>query len=124
MQSETRFSNLDKMFWANVRVIGQELGYTQKEQVRVFTVDDMARAMAKLNLDSHHLMDANGQVARLGMLLKEYFLYRANVLNTYVEPRLMDAARAAEMFNNLYAQYQPACPIPMNKQKGGDAPHA
>jgi len=40
------------------------------------------------------------------------------VLNEYVEPRLMTAAQAKEMFEGLRKRLSPTCPLPMNKQKG------
>ena len=48
----------------------------------------------------------------------EYFGYRANVLNEYVRPRLMDVDRARSEYERLLVAFEPRCPIPSNKQKG------
>ena len=53
----------------------------------------------------------------MGRTVLSYLEYRAQVLNEYVEPRLMDADRAKGEFENLYQALKPTCPIPMNKQK-------
>ncbi len=62
--------------------------------------------------------DAGGQVGTMMMRMTEYFQYRANILNEYVEPRLMGANRARRAFKELKRDLSPTCPIPMNKQTG------
>jgi hypothetical protein len=54
----------------------------------------------------------------LGKTLQAYFRYRAEVLNTFVELRLMTLERAKREFETLRAKLHPKCPIPLNKQKG------
>src|SRR5207302_197012 len=54
----------------------------------------------------------------------DYFDYRATVLNTFVEPRLMNVARVKPLFKELRAKLKPLCPLPMNKQKGKKKTHA
>jgi len=53
----------------------------------------------------------------LGLELEAYFAYRADVLNNYVQPLLMDAEDARPLFEEHFARLAPTCPIPMNKQK-------
>jgi hypothetical protein len=55
---------------------------------------------------------------KLDVFLREYFTYRAEVLNTYVEPRLMDDRKAKQVFRDHLTRLKPSCPIPVNKQKG------
>ena len=66
-------------------------------------------------------MDGNG--TELAVSLQGYFQHRAEILNDYVEPRLMDATRARNTFENLRSQLAPRCPLPMNKQKGAMRAH-
>lgn len=47
-----------------------------------------------------------------------YFMYRAEVLNNFVQHQLMNAKQAETMFNRLHEKYQPVLPHTMNKQKG------
>jgi hypothetical protein len=54
----------------------------------------------------------------LGRLLLNYFEYRAQVLNSTVEPMLMDAEEARKLFSAYNKKLRPRCPLPMNKQKG------
>lgn len=120
MQPNSRFKKLDKRFWANVRTISETLGYTDRKakQVRVYTLAEMISAMNKIGLGSSHLINQDGSPTELAILLQEYFIYRADMLNLYVEPRLMTVERAASVFETLRTQFNPARPVPMNKQKG------
>jgi hypothetical protein len=118
MKARPEYRSQNKKFWANVRTIGQEIGYSRQKQVRVYTLKDLTLAMTKAGLDSHHLVDQNGTASQLANTLLGYFDYRADVLNNYVEPRLMDADRAEEVFDQLREDLQPSLPIPMNKQRG------
>lgn len=120
MNSDPRFLNQPKSFWANIRAISQKVGYTVRGKgiVKVPSLLEMKAALRDIGLDSTHISNENNQLTDLGRLLSEYYEYRAYVLNTYVEPRLMDMGRAQKVFGDLHAQLSPSCPIPMNKQKG------
>jgi hypothetical protein len=120
VQPNIRFKKLDKRFWANVRTISESLGYTDRKakQVRVYTLDEMIAAMNKIGLGSNHLVNHDASPTELAILLHEYFAYRADILNLYVEPRLMTAERAGDVFNQMRAQVSSTRPTPMNKQKG------
>lgn len=113
------FSNQPKRFWACVRSISQTVGYTVRggNQIKVPTVQQMAAALSGLGLEGNRLLRANGPTA-LARVLHRYFQYRAKMLNTFVEPRLMDKDQARALFTKLKAQLSPKIPIPMNKQTG------
>ena len=74
-------------------------------------------AMSDLGLSSAHLLTARNRATKLSLILLDYFAYRADVLNNYVEPRLMDVAAAKQIFEELKARHNPHCPLPLNKQK-------
>lgn len=120
MKPNARFQNQPKHFWANVRSISQHLGYTARKtgQVKVPTLEEMRQVMRELGLKSAHIADDDGQPTELGRALSDYFEYRADALNNYVKPRLMNVDRAKKIFDDLRRKYCPACPLPMNKQKG------
>lgn len=73
--------------------------------------------MQALGLNSYHLIN-NGEATDLGNLLIDYFKHRADVLNNFVESNLMNVGKAKQIFDELRVQYNPTCPVPMNKQKG------
>jgi len=120
MQPDPRFKKLDKRFWANVRTISEALGYTNRQtrQIKVYTLAEMTRAMLTAGLGIMHLVGTDDVPTELGKALHAYFEYRADVLNRYVEPRLMDVDRAAKTFEILRKSLAASRPVPMNKQKG------
>lgn len=98
MKPEERFLKQSKDFWAMVRTISQKLGYTVKntKQVRVPSLESARTALSDLGLDPSGLADQHGNRTAMGELLLDYFSHRADVLNTFVEPRLMDVEREHE----------------------------
>ena len=86
-------------------------------QIRVPTTDEMAKALNNLGLDPARLTSTRGKSSQLGQTLVDYFAYRANALNTFVEPRLMNKDQARELFEKVMAAAKYSWPLQMNKQK-------
>lgn len=119
MRPQDKFLNKPKSFWAAVKTISQETGYTVRGHglIKVPTVDDIVSAFRALGLQADEVLHNGGPTEFTNELI-EYFLYRANILNNFVEPRLMDVERASAEYNNLIHRLAPRCPLPFNKQKG------
>jgi len=122
MQPDPRFTSLPtpKQFWANVRAISEQRGYTQNKQVKVHTVSDMMDAMRKAGLGTNHLYSDEAPT-NLATKLHEYFEYRADRLNNVVEGQLMNVAQAKELYERLKDELRPTCYLPKNLQKGEKA---
>ncbi len=120
MKPSKDFVNLSKDFWANVRSISQKSGYTESNtrRIKIPSTDGIKTVFTDLDLTCRHLIDDNNKLTPRGIKIIDYFKYRADILNNYVEPRLMDADKAKKLFKDFKKQYKPKCPIPMNKQKG------
>ena len=120
MLSDPRFRDCPPDFWAQVRLLSQELGYTERGtgRIKTYSVPAMVTAIRNLGLNPSFLVNKQNQPTVRTHLLRQYFEYRARVLNDRVEPWLMDKKRAKKVFQELYRRYRPTCPIPMNKQKG------
>ena len=120
MKPDVRFQKLPKHFWANVRTISQQIGYTVRGagEIKVPAIAEIIQALGELNLNTKHIIDSEGRPTDFGQLLLAYFQHRGKVLNHFVEPRLMDAKQAKREFENLKRKLRPKCPLPMNKQKG------
>ncbi len=118
MTPDQRFLNLPKDFWANVRLVSQEVGYTvrRQEKIKIPSFDEIKNAFAKISLDSHHLINDTASATVCGSLLRDYFTHRADVLHKSVEPLLMTAEQAQNVFEKLRKKLRPKCPIPLNKQ--------
>ena len=120
MKPNNVFLKLPKSFWAGVRLISQEVGYTEKRtgQIRIPSENEIREKLISFDIDFDFLQAQKTGFGTYGNLLSGYFSYRADVLNSYVRPRLMNAAKAKEIFDTQFKKYQPSCPIPLNKQKG------
>ncbi len=120
MKPDPRFLDQPKHFWANVRTISQHVGYTARRTGRICVPDlpVIVRALDELGLGTAHIVDQTGKPMSLGSSLVAYFAYRADVLNKFVKPRLMDAEQAARAFVRVQKATKSKLPIPMNTQKG------
>jgi hypothetical protein len=120
MKPDQQFLKQTKDFWANVRTISEQAKYTDKKtgHVKVPSVSEMKGALRSVGLASTHILDERDEPVYFGQTLFAYFQHRADVVNGYIRPRLMDIERARAEFERLYARHSPSCPIPMNKQTG------
>jgi hypothetical protein len=120
MKANNEFLNLPKSFWAAIRTIGQACGYTERGtgQIKIPKIEEIEKAFDSLSLDKTKLRNNSGNLSEYASQIISYCEYRANVLNTFVEPRLMDVKRAKAEFERLKRKLKPKCPLPMNKQKG------
>ncbi len=137
MQPNKKFLDLDKSFWASVRSVSQTAGYSIRGEgtIKVPSVQEIKEAFADLHLDPKKI-EGNGNISDLAKTLMSYFKHRADVLNNFVEPRLMDAVllknkegktlnargaktcKARKTYESLRKKLKPNCPLPMNKQRG------
>ncbi len=121
MTPDVKFTNCPKDFWANVRLISQEIGYVVRgtQQIKVPSASEIWQAFSRLSLSTNHLMDNRGAFNDYGKLIYEYFRHRADVLQNCVEPVLMNVEGARALYEDLRQKLGPqTCPIPMNKQTG------
>ena len=126
MIANSDYQSMPRNFWAYIRTISQKCGYTQRAnkkepnsvpQVKIPSIDEVRAALESLGLSDSEIYD-KGDLTDFGRTIIGYFHYRANILNDYVRPRLMDKHRAKEVFDTLKEDLNPSCPLPMNKQKG------
>ncbi|MEW6554249.1 MAG: hypothetical protein AB1384_08195 [Actinomycetota bacterium] len=120
MKPNPRFLKQEKTFWADIRFIGQEVGYSERgaDRIKIPSISEIEKAYKAHGLDSFHIINAQGNFTEYGKALDEYFQYRSRILNNTVKPLLMDAARASSHFKRLKKKLKPKCHLPMNKQKG------
>ncbi len=120
MKPDRRFQHREKDFWAHVRLLSQEIGYTKRGtgQIKIPTLEEVEHCFRALDLRTDRIRSAKGRLTSFGSGLLAYFEFRAGLLNRVVEPLLMEAREAERHFKSLKAKLKPKCPIPMNKQKG------
>jgi len=119
MKPDSKFLNQPLDFWANVKLISQKVGYTERKtsKIKVPTVEEIVEVFARNGLNVSKII-ANGNLTAFGTLLIEYFEHRASFLNNHVEPNLMNKDMAKMIFGKLHKKLKPKCPLPFNKQKG------
>ncbi len=121
MKANPKYINMPKHFWAHVRSISEELGYTVRGSgtIKIYRLENIVRAFTKLGLDSEHLRDDDGP-STFGQSLLDYFSYRADVLNKTVQHHLMDVDDAEAAYIHLKNDLSIGIDVatPMNKQKG------
>ncbi|WP_334068213.1 DUF7687 domain-containing protein [Nereida ignava] len=117
MKPIPRFLNKPKHFWASVRSLSQQVGYSKKGAIVIPTIEQMAKAFEALGLDSRSLV-VTGKPTKFANDLTDYFTERSHVLMNEVKPKLLNAEQAKALFEETKADFPHTCPIPMNKQKG------
>lgn len=117
MRPNKKFLSKPKSFWASVRSLSQNIGYSKGDIIIVPNAEQMAIAYKKLGLDRSRILK-DGKPTKLASELIEYFQYRADELMNNVQHKLLNAAEAKTLFEKMRDQWNPSCPIPMNKQKG------
>lgn len=120
MIANENFRRMPKSFWASVRTISQFLGYTDRKTqlIKVPSINDMQRCFSELGLNTSILVTDDHQITKTANELRQYFEYRAKILNENVKPLLMSLEEAGKLFHELKDSLHSACPLPLNKQKG------
>ena len=120
MTPDPRFITLPKSFWAFVRLIGQECGYTERGrgEILVPSREQVESRLEKIDIAPESLTRELLRGVSIWDKLAEYLEYRADILHRHVEPNLMDAQAAKKEYESLKKKLKPKCPLPMNKQRG------
>jgi hypothetical protein len=109
MKADSIFSNKDLSFWANVRFIGQKLGYSKKDKISVPEKSEILQFYSDFQATiSEEIIDS----------IHEYLQFRSTCLQDFVQHNLMREPEARELFNHFREQLNPKCPLPLNKQSG------
>ncbi len=117
MRPNKRFAGKPKSFWATVRSVSQRVGYSKNARIVVPGMAELRNAFTKMNLDP----DCLGVEERPTIFardLMDYFDAHSKALMQEAEPSLMNVDEARKEFSALKAEFNPQCPIPMNKQRG------
>ena len=96
MKADKRFLNQPLDFWANIKLISQKAGYTDKQtkQIKVNTLEEIKKVYESNNLDYSKVIDKKDKFTAFGNLIVAYLQQRYDVLQHEVEPRLMKVDEA------------------------------
>jgi hypothetical protein len=119
LRADTRFLTQSKEFWANVRTISQEVGYTERgaNSIKIPSLNAVQEKFDRIHLSTAHIAGKDGELTDFGKCMFDYFAFRAAVLNDTVQGYFMQKDSAEIEFNKLRKKLNPQCPLPMNKQK-------
>jgi len=119
MKAESKFLNQPLEFWANVKLISQKVGYTDRKasKIKIPTIKEIQKAFFDLGLDDSKIL-IKGETTAFGDLLLEYFEHRSSFLEDNVKQNLLNKDSAKKIFDKLLKKFNPSCPLPHNKQKG------
>ena len=112
MKAFDEFKNKPTNFWASVKFVSEQLGYSSSGTINQYSENEIESLFKKRHL--YHY-------ARLITELKQYTDMRADLLNGFVKENLMTGEEAKEAFENIYPIYESGnfkCDLPLNKQKG------
>lgn len=119
MKANARFQRQGKDFWAHVKSISEAQGYTIRgsQSIKTLNAAGIIAAFVKLKLSPAHLVNG-GVLTDYGVLICDYFAFRAQVLEQNVQHWLMNAEQAKALYLETRARLNPTLPPAMNKQKG------
>lgn len=80
MKPNSSFLGLPKNFWASVRVISQEVGYTERPtgQIKIPLMDEIQSKLEKFEIDFSRLQLQQVNNKFFGQILQDYFSFRAD----------------------------------------------
>src|ERR1700743_1072357 len=112
-------NNTNPEFWANIKLISQKLGYTEggTKRIKIHNIESILELYKEEQFNSNKII-FNDEITEFGQLILDYFEYRAEALNDYVQHSLMNLDEARGMYSDMYKKYQPKVSVPMNKQGG------
>ena len=114
MQAFDLFRGMDDSFWAFVKYVSENLGYTERGKgfVKKYSIRSIKSLCAEKGINVSEDIIAN---------VAQYSVMRADMLNGFAERMLMDAEKASEEFRNwemIHRNGHFSCKLPLNKQKG------
>ena len=114
MQAFDKFRGMDASFWAFVKYVSENLGYTERGEglVKKYPINTIKALCQERGINA-----SENVIIRAA----QYSKMRADLLNRFVEKMLMDAEMASEEFRNwerIHRIDHYFCKLPLNKQKG------
>ncbi len=112
MKAFKEFEGKDPAFWAFIKFISENLGYSKKNAINRFSVGEIKALCRKLNMYADDVLIEEAS---------KYSCCRADILNNYVCDNLMSGEEVKKEFQPLQQLHRLShyyCKLPMNKQKG------
>lgn len=111
MKAFDEFQREDKSFWFFIRFVSEKLGYTNRKtrQVKKYTKEEIEKLCLEENIKVDPETVHN---------VVKYLEKRADILNNFVELKLMNVDEAREIYEIIKSEKSHKCKEILNKQKG------
>lgn len=119
MRADPRFVQQGSVFWAYVRAITEALGSARRgsDRVAAYSVDEMVAALKALGRPAD-VLGASAAPSEIGALLRDYFAYRAALLNDSVRLDLMVTEQARDLYAEVRRSVGASTPQPVLDRTG------
>lgn len=120
MKPNPIFKSKPHRFWANVKLVSEQIGYSIRTRgdapkvLRKYTLEDVKAVYAQEGLDGKFI----DKEAAFFADVVAYLNYRADTLNTYVQPLFMNREEARQAHDAMVLTTGSTRIATMNKQKG------
>lgn len=115
MRPDARWSYMPALFWHNVRVLSETLGYSKRKVVLRHSISDIERALSGLGLGTEQI-NAEGPGFTVQDLV-DYFVFRADLIERTIATNLQTAQQAKALFEQVAAEYTMEYVPQMNRGK-------
>lgn len=117
MKPVATFQAQPRHFWAHIKLLSEGLGYSSGN-IKRYTLDTIKKFLEDYGLSTDHLNDPLTENYTYGNLIIAYINYRADVIETSVEPNLLNREQAKAIFEQLGTTFTGSLPLSYNKQSG------
>lgn len=103
MRPDARWNSMPALFWHNVRVLSETLGYSKRKVVLRHSISDIERALSDLGLGTEQI-----NAERLGFTIQDlmdYFVFRSDLIEGTIATNLQTAQQAKALFEQVAAEY-------------------
>lgn len=118
MKPAAIFQAQSREFWAHVKLLSEDRGYSSADKIKRYTLSDMKNFLASYGLSVSHLDEPVYENYTYGDLVIAYIDYRADVIEASIVPNLMDREQARVVFEQLSTTFKGNVPFSYNKQSG------
>ena len=120
MKPNKKFKALPKHFWAHIKLLSEDLGYSGRGTgtLKHYSEKEIKDSMTRKGLSLKHLAKPVRDGKTYLSFIIDYLNYRSKCLIAVAKPNLMNRNQAKKIFKTLKKKLKPKCKLPMNKQKG------
>jgi hypothetical protein len=122
MEPDPRFSRLDAAFWAQVKLVSLQLGYSQRRRsggsmrMRRYSYEEVLNMCQIRGLDPSYLGTPDLPTGELALLI-EYLNHRTEAVERRIEPLLMTRAQTEAAFAQLLHNGPGRTPWPVGRSR-------